>query len=263
MGATSELRLFFRSIWPPDDLVIDNHFDALTSKLERAVRHDWLGPIISPRLDYLQSLPTGERENCARTLGIHPGGQIDSGLALGSRGYFVDSVWIAAVNAEQVFISDPLAEQRPRFRPSQSNPSSPKFTLFPQILKETLREAVNAVRVDLGLPCIGEGWLSEADLFRRIKELLPDEEVIHHGKPKWLGRQHLDIWIPHRRIAVEYHGEQHFSPVAFFGGEAALEKTRERDTRKRRIAQENGITLIEITFNDILTNEWIRGRLGI
>jgi hypothetical protein len=173
------------------------------------------------------------------------------------------AVWIAAIDAEQVFVSDPLSDQHSRFARSPHDPLSPKFVLFPLMLKETLREGINAVRVDLGLPKIGEGWLSETDLLRRIQDLLPGEEVIHHGRPKWLGRQHLDIWIPHRKIAVEYHGAQHFGSVAFFGGEVGLEKTQERDDRKRRLARENGVRLIEITFNDILTDDWIRSRLKL
>jgi hypothetical protein len=132
---------------------------------------------------------------------------------------------------------------------------------FLSALKDALREAINGVRVDLGLPKIGEGWISETDLFRRIRNLLPYDEVIHHGRPKWLGRQHFDVWVPSRNIAVEYHGEQHYLAVQAFGGAAGLQRTRERDARKRKLAHENGIHLIEISFNDPFTDEWLSGRL--
>jgi hypothetical protein len=92
--APEELRLFFRSIWPAGDLVIDNHFDALANHLEAAVRDDWLGQIICPRLSHVRSLPVGQQAGCAQSLGIHQRGQINSGLAWGARGYFLDTVWM-------------------------------------------------------------------------------------------------------------------------------------------------------------------------
>jgi hypothetical protein len=46
---------------------------------------------------------------------------------------------------------------------------------------------------------------------------LPGVDVIAHGQPKWLGRQHIDIWIPALNVGIEYHGLQHFQPVGFSG----------------------------------------------
>ena len=56
------------------------------------------------------------------------------------------------------------------------------------------------------------------ELYYKIKETFPNEKVVHHGKPSWLGQQHLDIYFPYKNIAIEYQGLQHQEPVEFFGG---------------------------------------------
>ena len=79
--------------------------------------------------------------------------------------------------------------------------------------------------------------MSETRLFVELENALTTE-VIQHGVPEGFGYQHLDVWIPAWRIGVEYQGAQHFEPVDFFGGQAAFEKTVERDRRKRKKARE-------------------------
>lgn len=97
----------------------------------------------------------------------------------------------------------------------------------------TYNEPENALRQMFNLPKIGEGWISETNLYYEIKEHFESEIVVQHGKPKWLGKQHLDIWLPKRNIGIEYQGDQHYYPVEFFGGEASLIKNKERDNRKK------------------------------
>ena len=62
----------------------------------------------------------------------------------------------------------------------------------------------NEIRKLLGFNEIGEGWISETKLFYFIKERFKNFRVIQHGKPKWLGKQHLDIYIPELNIGIEY-----------------------------------------------------------
>jgi hypothetical protein len=107
-------------------------------------------------------------------------------------------------------------------------------------------DSENKFRVNNGLPKIGEGWISETELYYKIKNKFSDYEVIHHGKAKWLGRQHLDIFIPELKIAVEYQGKQHFEPVDFFGGEEGYLKTKERDDLKKEKCRKNNVLLIEV-----------------
>lgn len=122
------------------------------------------------------------------------------------------------------------------------------------ILIDTLQ---NDFRISRGLPRIGEGWIGETNLFYQLMEKLPGYEIIQHGRPSWLGRQHLDIWIPELNIGIEYHGLQHDQPVDFFGGHEAYEKNVERDNRKKVLCKEKGVKLIEVTegydLNHLLT----------
>ncbi len=107
-----------------------------------------------------------------------------------------------------------------------------------------LKQAEDLYRESTGMPKIGEGWISETELYYRIADTFHEFEVVHHGSPAWLGRQHLDIYFPELNIGVEYQGAQHYVAVDFFGGEEALKKTIERDKTKRKKCEENSCYLI-------------------
>ena len=113
-----------------------------------------------------------------------------------------------------------------------------------KIISSLIINNTSDFRKHKGVPLSGEGWVSETDLFQKIKNHYSSLKVIQHGKPKWLKRQHVDIWIPEFKVGVEFHGEQHFRPVDFFGGEEVFEKTKERDKRKIELFSENGASLI-------------------
>lgn len=107
-----------------------------------------------------------------------------------------------------------------------------------------IRAAENAWRGERKIPHVGEGWIAETRLFYELKVALDHHEVLHHASPPWLGRQHLDIYIPDLHTAIEYQGEQHDRAVEFFGGISAFELTKERDARKARLCDNNGIRLL-------------------
>lgn len=116
------------------------------------------------------------------------------------------------------------------------------------------RHSENIVRITMNLPKVGEGWISETELFYRISTLLPQYEVIQHGRPSWLGRQHFDIWIPEISVAIEYQGAQHYEPISRFGGESQLTNTINRDQRKKQLCQDHNVKLIEIKYDDEITD---------
>lgn len=131
---------------------------------------------------------------------------------------------------------------------------------FGKALFALLRQAENEVRAARGIAAIGEAWVSETELLYRVRELLLGVEVLAHGQPKWLGRQHLDIWIPAHDVAIEYQGLQHFQSVEFFGGEEAFCRVQERDSRKRLLCEQNGVRLIEIAYDQEIDDPTL-GRL--
>ena len=117
---------------------------------------------------------------------------------------------------------------------------------FRDYVVDLIRQAENALRVDKGLPLIGEGWISETHLYYQLKDAFNDHQVQQHARPSWLGRQHLDVFFPELSIAVEFQGEQHDRPVEFFGGQKAFEENQRRDKRKRVACKRNGVALFEV-----------------
>lgn len=61
--------------------------------------------------------------------------------------------------------------------------------------KVIVREAENTLREEMGIPRVGEGWVNETELYYHIANAFKEERVVHHGRPAWLKRQHLDIYI--------------------------------------------------------------------
>ena len=108
----------------------------------------------------------------------------------------------------------------------------------------------NEIRKLLGFKEIGEGWVSETKLFYLIKERFKEHRVIQHGKPKWLGKQHLDIFIPDLNIGIEYQGKQHTIPLGIFGGEDSFQENVKRDKRKKGLCEKNNCMLFEVFPED-------------
>jgi hypothetical protein len=123
--------------------------------------------------------------------------------------------------------------------------------------------AENALRDLLGVPRIGEGWLSEMELLRLVRAALPNENVDHQASPDWLGRQRLDVFLPRLRLGIEYQGRQHFEPVDFFGGEAGFARNQERDAKKKDLCKQNGITLIYFRYDEDLSLSTVKSRLKV
>lgn len=127
---------------------------------------------------------------------------------------------------------------------------------------DLMREAENTFREERDIPRVGEGWVAETALFYAIKDAFPGEAVMQHGRPQWLGRQHLDVYLPDRGIALEYQGEQHDRPIAFFGGEEAYAKNVGRDRIKLAKCAKNGVRIIHVREGYILTDIILEIALG-
>lgn len=149
----------------------------------------------------------------------------------------------------------PLFNATTQSRPVEEFPCAQVSELREAIyLAETVQRAgENALREDLGLPHVGEGWVSETRLFVELDKTL-DTKVIQHGSPEGLGRQHLDVWLPEWRVGVEFQGLQHYQPVNFFGGEEGFRQTLERDRRKKEKARRMGITIVYVREGYSLAN---------
>lgn len=135
---------------------------------------------------------------------------------------------------------------------SMYNPEVIRHVVEKAILNQfryILKESEDLYREKIGMPKIGEGWISETELFYKLADRFKELEVLHHGKPKWIGRQHFDIYFPELNIAIEYQGQQHYQPIDYFGGEEAFKKNQERDENKRKLCMENNCILIYVEEN--------------
>ena len=104
-------------------------------------------------------------------------------------------------------------------------------------------------------------WIREDELYRLMSKLFPTKIIQREASPSWLGRQRLDVFLPELGLAVEHQGEQHYRPIALFGGKDGFEKTRDRDIRKRELCVANEITVVDIRFDQSLTLSSLRHRL--
>ena len=96
-------------------------------------------------------------------------------------------------------------------------------------------------------------WKHELTLFKTVRKLYP--ETLYQYRDEWLGRQSLDLYIPSLKTAIEYQGIQHYRPIDFFGGEEALAQRQELDQVKKTLCEENGVRLIEWTYEIEPTEE--------
>jgi hypothetical protein len=72
----------------------------------------------------------------------------------------------------------------------------------------------------------------------------------------------IDIFLPELKLAIEHQGEQHYRPIPMFGGEEAHARVVERDTLKRKLCLENGVSVIDVRFDATITKSAIKQRLG-
>ena len=91
----------------------------------------------------------------------------------------------------------------------------------------------------------------------KLANILRDKgiEYIHQHKPKWLGLQSLDFYLPKYNLAIECQGIQHFKPTRFGGitlekAEQNLSYVQSLDERKRKLCKEHDLKLLYFTLHD-------------
>lgn len=104
-----------------------------------------------------------------------------------------------------------------------------------------------------------EGWgckkcslKTQTKIYEILKQLFPKDNILFEADNKvvpWIGELRFDIYFPKYNIAVEYDGQQHFTPINYFGGEVTFKKTQQRDFIKNKLCQENNCKLFRIPYN--------------
>jgi len=120
----------------------------------------------------------------------------------------------------------------------------------------------NETRKEFGFRKIGEGWIGESILVQIVKIIFPSNTIIRHHRPGWLEGLELDIFVQELDIAFEYQGQQHYQSIEAWGGDSALQQLQIRDARKRFLCQQHGVHLVEITYMDPLSVEFVKSKIS-
>ncbi|MDB2389994.1 hypothetical protein N9X12_02070 [Alphaproteobacteria bacterium] len=119
----------------------------------------------------------------------------------------------------------------------------------------------NETRKEFGFSKIGEGWIGESILAKLVRSIYPNETIERHYRPAWLEGLELDIFISSKKLGFEYQGQQHYFPVKHWGGQKALKELQLRDRKKKRICDRRGVKLIEVSFRDPLTEDFLKEKV--
>ena len=121
-------------------------------------------------------------------------------------------------------------------------------------------DAELAFREERSIPLPGTAWVSEITLLELVRTIWPS--AAHQWRPRFLGLQSVDIFIPEIELAIEYQGQQHYEPVPFFGGKEGFEMTKARDDRKKALLKANNVQLLEWPYHAPLTKSELIQRLN-
>jgi hypothetical protein len=117
-------------------------------------------------------------------------------------------------------------------------------------------------RQQQGLPAKGEGWLQQTYLAKCVRGVLAGYEIVLEARPRWLGHQRLDMFVPTLNLAIEYQGEQHYLPLDHLGAEQGLRDRQALDKAKREACERAGVHLIEWHYLTPISVKSVRAALA-
>lgn len=110
------------------------------------------------------------------------------------------------------------------------------------------------LRKEMGYPVKGKP-IREFILYQCICEIFGPQNVIRRYRGREIGGLELDIWIPIKKLAIEYQGAQHYQRINHWQTEAAFLAQKARDKTKLKICQALGIQLLYFNRKDALDRD--------
>jgi hypothetical protein len=153
-------------------------------------------------------------------------------------------------------------KRKPRLRPNEQDELEELAELLEEHWKRITNHIENEVRQEFGHHEIGSRWESETVLYNLIDSKYGGEYTIkRHHRPDWLEGLELDIFIVEPQVGIEYQGVQHYEVVEAWGGEEGLEERQERDKRTKELCQEYGVDLVEVRYDEEISEALIEKRV--
>ena len=84
----------------------------------------------------------------------------------------------------------------------------------------------------------------EDKLYEKLKSKY---NIERRYRPKWLGNQEIDLFLPDYNIGIECQGIQHFEPIDFFGGVDKFNYIINLDKKKNKLCKKENVDLIYFT----------------
>jgi len=88
---------------------------------------------------------------------------------------------------------------------------------------------------------------------KEIRNILESKKINFSPQYKFndcknINKLPFDFYLPDYNTCIEFHGEQHYKPIKWFGGETVFNKLKSRDKIKENYCNDNNIKLIIIPY---------------
>lgn len=136
-----------------------------------------------------------------------------------------------------------------------------KFTILEEVINARtpilIRNNVTGVEFMAPPYCVANGRISgngrskgeiEVITWLNKHDIEYEQQYVIHGASRTGNNLYADFYLPKFNLIIEFDGEQHFVPIAHFGGESAFIKRKENDLLKEKYCLDNSIDLLRIPF---------------
>ncbi len=107
-----------------------------------------------------------------------------------------------------------------------------------------------------------EEWYHQERMISLIRNIYPDKEPKIRDRITLDGLE-MDCYLPELKLGFEYNGEQHYNYVERFHKTIEdFKKQQERDIEKNKRAEEKGIKLITIRYDETLSEDLIKEKIN-
>lgn len=105
-------------------------------------------------------------------------------------------------------------------------------------------------------------WIHEKLLYNIVENIFSTCTVLFHYRAQWLEGLELDIYIKDFKIGIEYQGIQHFEVIEHWGGINGLKQRQFNDSKKKRLCEIHGITLIYFDYTEPITTSCVKNKMS-